>query len=110
MHVGTMSTWTFLVLISLAWLAYPFAGAANVFADVAEGKRPQGAGFSFLRELLVFPVAFFGVAALIDVFLFPWGRWIIGAICVALFVVHLHVFARSLLRLRNANNVGGEEV
>jgi hypothetical protein len=97
-----MSTWMLLVLIGLAWLSYPVAGGAQVAADVAEGKRPQDAGFSFLPELIVFPAAFFGVAALIDFFFKPWGRWIVGGLSVAVLAVNVYVFARSMFRLRRA--------
>jgi hypothetical protein len=68
-----VNTWT-LIIIALAWLPYPFAGVANVSAEVLEGKRHKDAGFSFLPELIVFPALLFGIASLIDCFAMPWGR------------------------------------
>jgi hypothetical protein len=104
-YVATcLSNWTLLIFIGIAWLSYPFAGAASVSADVVDGKRPKGAGFSFLPELIVFPAAFFGVAALIDSFAMPWGRWIVGTICVAMFAMHVYLFMRGLHRIRSAKN------
>jgi hypothetical protein len=99
-----LSTWTLLILIGLAWLSYPFAGAASVSADVLDGKRPKDAGFSFLPELIIFPAAFFGVAALVDYFAMPWGRRIVGGICVVIFAMHVYVFLRCLRRIRSAKN------
>jgi hypothetical protein len=95
-----MSIWTLVILIALAWLLYPFAGAAGVRVAVLEGKRPKDAGFSFIPELIVFPVVFLGVAAVIDYFAMPYGRWIVGGICVAMLAQHVYVFLRSLIRIR----------
>jgi hypothetical protein len=95
-----MSIWTLIVLIALAWLLYPFAGAAGVHVAVLEEKRPKNAGFSFLPELIVFPVAFFGVAAAIDYFAMPYGRWIVAGICVAMLALHVCVFLRCFIRVR----------
>jgi hypothetical protein len=97
-----LSIWTLIILIALAWLSYPFAGAASVSADVLDGKRPKGAGFSFLPELIVFPAAFVGVAALIDFFAMPWGRRIVGGLCVVMLAMHSFLFLRGLLRTRSA--------
>jgi hypothetical protein len=97
-----LSIWTLIILIALAWLSYPFAGAASVSADVLDGKRPKGAGFTFLPELIVFPAAFFGMAALIDDFAMPWGRRIVGGLCVVMFAMHVFLFLHSLLRIRSA--------
>ncbi|MDZ7617715.1 MAG: hypothetical protein U1E05_11960 [Patescibacteria group bacterium] len=100
-----MSTWVLFILVALAWLSYPVAGGTGVAADVAEGKRPRGAHFSFLPELIVFPAAFLGVALLIDLFLMPWGRRTVAGLCVLMFGSHLYTFARSLGRLRNADKL-----
>lgn len=97
-----MSIWTLIILIALAWLSYPFAGVASVSADVLEGKRPKGAGFSFLPELILYPAVFLGIAAMIDSFAMPWGRWIVGGLCVVIFSMHLFLFLRAVLRMRSA--------
>jgi hypothetical protein len=97
-----MSLWTLLILILVAWLPYPFVGAVGVAANVAEGKSPPGAGFSFLPELLVFPPLFLGVAALVDAFVMPWGRLIVGALCVVLVALHASTIVRYMIRLRRA--------
>ncbi len=48
-----MPFWTLLLLIALAWLAYPIVGAIAVAAAIAEGTRPKDAGFSFLIPVVV---------------------------------------------------------
>jgi hypothetical protein len=95
-----MSIWTLVILIALAWLLYPFAGAAGVRMAVHEGKRPKDAGFSFLPELIVFPIAFLGAAAVIDYFAMPYGRWIVGGISVTMLALHVYVILRSFIRIR----------
>ncbi len=102
-----MSLWTLLILIGLAWLSYPLASAATVSADVLDGKRPEGAGFSFLPELIVFPAAFFGGAALIDYFALPWGRRAVGGLCVLMLAGNIYLFLRGLHRIRSAKNTAG---
>ena len=99
-----MSTWTLLILIGAAWLTYPIAGAATVSADICDGKRPKGAGFSFFTELIVFPPAFYGVAAIIDFFAMPWGRRIIGGISGFMLIVHFYLLLRGLLKLWSAKD------
>ena len=95
-----MSICTLIVLIALAWLLYPFAGACAVHVAVLEGKRPKGAGFSAFPELLVFPVAFIGAAAAIDYFAMPYGRWIVAGICVAMLALLAYEFLRCFIRIR----------
>jgi hypothetical protein len=99
-----MSIWIFSVLMGLAWLTYPIAGTANTSADVLEGKRPRGAGFSFLPELLFLPAVFLGAAELLDHFIAPWGRRIVGSVCVVLFVTHLYVIVCARRRMRAAKD------
>jgi hypothetical protein len=70
---------------------------------VSERKRPKGAGFSFLPELIVFPAAFFGAAAVIDRLAMPWGRWIIGGLCILVFVMHVYLILRAIRKLHFAN-------
>ena len=95
-----MSIWTLLILIAFAWLSYPFAGGAAVHLAVLEGRRPSGAGFSFLPELIVLPIAFFGVAALVDYFAMPVGRWIVAGVCATMLALHVYVFLRSFIRIQ----------
>jgi hypothetical protein len=94
-----MSIWIFAILLGLTWLTYPIAGAANVSASVLEGRLPRGAGFSFLPELVVLPAAFLGVAELLDHFIPPWGRRIVGGVCVVMFVAHVYVYIRARRRM-----------
>ena len=61
-----MSFWALLVLIGLAWLTYPLAGAADVSADASEGISPNHAGFSFLPELFLLPAVEWAVALIAE--------------------------------------------
>ncbi len=97
-----MPFWTLLLLIALAWLAYPIVGAIAVAAAIAEGTRPKDAGFSFLPELIVFPAMFLGTAKLIDYFAMPWGRWIVSALCIFMLVYGLCISLRNLKTIREA--------
>jgi hypothetical protein len=99
-----MSLWVLVTLVATAWLFYPIVGAFGVAAAVAEGSRPQGAGFSFLPEVLIFPPLFLGLALLIDYFAWPWGRWIIGSICIAMMAVGLVSCVRSALVIHRFKN------
>ena len=55
-----MSLWILISLIALFWLSYPIFGGIGVAALVASGERSDDAGFSFLPELIVLPIVFFG--------------------------------------------------
>ncbi|MFO0942581.1 MAG: hypothetical protein U0930_17735 [Pirellulales bacterium] len=95
-----MPYWWLVLLISAAWLLYPIAGGINVAALVVEGKRPIGAGFSFLPELIVFPACFFIVAAAIDWIAMPWGRLLIGLLCVIMISSLVWTALRSIYVLQ----------
>lgn len=92
-----------LVLLAAAWLTYPLAGIADVRASVAEKKRPPGSGFSFLPELIVFPASFLGVSWLIDWIAKPWGRNLVGSLCLVMAIHHLFVLVRRLMKIGRLN-------
>ncbi|MBL9126083.1 MAG: hypothetical protein JNL97_00480 [Verrucomicrobiales bacterium] len=95
-----MSVWTLVILIVATWFSYPLAGGAVVRLEVLEGKRAKDAGFSFLPELLVLPATFFVVAAVIDHFAMPYGRWFVGGVCVLMLGVHGYILVRCFVRVR----------
>ncbi|HSH94710.1 MAG TPA: hypothetical protein VK968_11240 [Roseimicrobium sp.] len=95
-----MTFWLFLAVIVVAWLTYPLAGAVSVAAESREGKRPANAGFSFLPELIIFPLALAAVAAIVDFLARPWGSRIVGGLCVVMIFHHTFVIVRSLRKLR----------
>lgn len=99
-----MSIWTLIIVIAVAWLSYPFAGGARLRLDVLEGRRPKDAGFSFLPELLVFPAAFLCTAIVIDHFAMPYGRRIVGGICILMIGGHAIEVLRCYIRLRRAKS------
>ena len=99
-----MPFWTLILLIALAWLSYPLVGAIGVAAAIAEDKRPKDAGFSFMPELIVFPPLFLGIAMLIDFFAMPWGRWIIGTLCIVMLVFGFIACIRNFVTIRRLKN------
>lgn len=97
-----MGMWSLVILIGLVSFSYPVVGAYCVHADSLEGKRPKDAGFSFAPELILFVVASFGLAALIDYFAVPWGRRIVGGLCVVILSALLHSSLNACRRIRSA--------
>lgn len=95
-----MPLWALILLIVVTWLFYPIVGAIGVAAAIAQNKRRKDAGFSFMPELMIFPPIFFGIAMLIDFFAMPWGRWIIGTLCVVMLVFGFISCIRNLLIIR----------
>jgi hypothetical protein len=94
-----MPYWLLILLVATAWGIYPFAGAANVAALVAQGKRPVGAGFSSVPELIVYPACFLTAAAAVDWIAMPWGRLSIGLLCITMIVSLVWTTLRSLIVL-----------
>lgn len=99
-----MPFWMLVLLITLAWLSYPIVGALGVAASIAEGTRPKDAGFSFMPELIVFPPLFLGVAVLVDHFALPWGRWMVGTLCVIMLVASVVSAIRNVMFIRRIQN------
>jgi hypothetical protein len=99
---GSLNLCVVAALIALAWLTYPLAGAARVSVDVLDGKRPEGAGFSFLPELVIFPTVFFVAAWAIDSSAPPLGSLIISVLCTMMLVLHVYELARAVYRHRSS--------
>ena len=99
-----MPIWSLIALIASAWIIYPFVGALWVTAEVSQGTRPKDAGFSFLPELIVFPPLFLGFAMFVDYFAMPWGRWLVGGLCVLMLSAAVVSCIRSLIIIRKAQH------
>ena len=95
-----MPLWVLYTLVAAAWLTYPIFGAAGVSAANSKTDPPGDAGFSSLPELIVFPPIFLGIAFAIDSIAMPWGRWIIGLLCVIMLVTGTVGFVRDIATLR----------
>jgi hypothetical protein len=90
------------MFIGLAWGTYPLAGAAQVAIYIQQGKRPADAGFSFLPEVLIFPLLFFGIAAGINSRAeAPTGSWLVAGLCCLMLAWHLLVLTRYFLWYRS---------
>lgn len=97
-----MSTWLLVTFITVAWILYPVAGALHVDLKIRQGRVPEDAGFSFLPELLVFPILFLVVAKGIDWFINPWGSYFITVLSLLCFAMHCNailVIKRGAKRL-----------
>lgn len=88
--------------IVAGWASWVVAGAVATAADVAEGRRPQGAGFSFLPVVPVFPLLFWGAATLVDRVVSPWGTYSVIALHLGMLLAHIRGTVLALARRRAA--------
>lgn len=88
------------LLIAVTWLLYPIVGGIGVALAVAKGTRQKDAGFSFIPGLIVFPPLFLGIAMVIDYIAMPWGRWIIGILCLTMMLFGFFVSVRNVTIMR----------
>ncbi|QDV26754.1 hypothetical protein [Aureliella helgolandensis] len=95
-----MPTYALVLLILITWLAYPAVGIISLRAAIARGDRPPDAGFSYLPELIIYPPLFFGFAMLVDFFVMPWGRLLVGLLCVIMLVLYAIDVGRNLAAIR----------
>ena len=99
-----MSWWALLILVTLTWILGVVVGAAGVAANVATGKRPSGAGFSWLPIFPGAPLAFFGIAMAVDAAAAPWGTRIVAGLHAAFVALWLAMMVNDLRRLRAARS------
>lgn len=76
-----MSTWLLPILIFLVWFLWVYVCAAEANLRGAKKGLPpeQRPGTSILPGIPVFPLAFWGIAWAIDLFMSPWGTLAVGA-------------------------------
>jgi hypothetical protein len=96
MTVMEMPWWMLPLSICLAWLLWIFACVAQVGLEDARNPLPDGRRRSFSPAPVVplFPLAFWGLAKLIDLFAAPWGSTVI----VVLHATYAAVLGVALLR------------
>lgn len=99
-----MPWWLLLLTICLTWCLWVLAALAEIAVGKAANKIPKDHGFSPMPVIPVFPLALFGLAKLVDVFVAPWGTVVMGAIHGLLALVFLTAIARSWYRLRSASH------
>jgi len=95
-----MPLWGLYALVAAAWLSYPIVGAAAVSARNSTTDPPGNAGFSFLPELIIFPPIFLAIAFAIDSIAMPWGRWIVGLLCIIMLVAGTVSLVLNIVTLR----------
>ena len=89
-----------------------WAIAALTQKEVVDRRQssPEGhrGGVSILPVIPLFPLAAWAIALLLDLFVAPWGTWIIGVAHAALAVLFIVSIARNWWRLRSLNRVSGQ--
>ena len=97
-----MPWWILPSSISLAWLLWILAGASQVGLEDARNPLSDGGrrSFSPAPVIPIFPLAFWGLAKLIDWVAAPWGSTIITGLHAILAAMFGFLFLRDLARLR----------
>jgi hypothetical protein len=101
-----MPAWALPVFVFLVWCLWAMAAAAQRGAADARRGIPaeQWGGVSIFPAIPVFPLAFWGIAWLIDHAASPWGTILVGgphvvfAVCLAVSLVRDVRYLRSLGR------------
>jgi len=91
-----------LVFLFATWFVWIIACAAEKAVEGARRGLPEGqrGGVSILPGIPIFPLAFWGIALLIELVADPWGTWAIGTVHGAFLVVMLVSILRNWFRLR----------
>ena len=93
-----MGTWTLLLLVTITWLLWAVGALYGHYIAKCEGRVRPDSGVSLAPILPIFPLVFFGLAKLVDMFVAPWGSWIIGSLHALLVVAFLAAILWQLLR------------
>src|SRR5438067_436491 len=98
-----MPSWLLLVFLFATWFVWVIACAAEkavggVLRGLPEGQRGS---VSIAPGIPLFPLAFWGIALLIDFVVDPWGTWIICLAHVVFLVRLLVSIVRNRFRLRS---------
>lgn len=97
-----MNKWLLLLLLLIVWWIWVIACAtqAALRQKKDEGSTDTKAGTSILPGFPLFPLAFWGVALLIDHRWRPWGTWAIAGLHLTYGVFLIWSIRRVLGRLR----------
>ena len=89
-----VSSWLLLIVLFLVWRLWGIAAAVQrAVADVRRGTEVPRGGVSVFPVIPLFPLAFWGVAILVDRAAAPWGTWTVGlahggfAVCLVISIV-----------------------
>ena len=90
------------VVVFVSWLAISLAPAGKLAIEDARVGVPEDKrrGVSILPGFPLFPLLFWGLACLIDLFCAPWGSWSIIALHSIALVAAIFTIVRDTLVLR----------
>lgn len=94
----TIPNWLLPLLLFAVWSLWALAAIAELRAkELREGvaKELRG-GVSVVPVLPLFPLGFWGAAALVDVWAGPWGTVVIGALHLLLALAMVFTLVRDL--------------
>jgi hypothetical protein len=100
---GAMPSCALLIEVFVVWLLCAIAAGGSLAVKDARRGIPEGQrrGYSMVPLIPLFPLAFWGLAMLVDLVIAPWGTAIVAWLHAALGVFFLVSIARSLLALRS---------
>ena len=90
--------WLLPVLLFAVWSLWAFAAIAELRAkEIRRGTpKEQRGGVSILPVIPFFPLCFWGVARLTDIWLSPWGTVVVGVLHLVLAAAMAFTFVRDL--------------
>lgn len=102
-----MSWWLLLLIVFLAWCLWALAAMGHIAVENARKNTPEEKrrGFSIAPVIPLFPLAFFGLAKLADVFVAPWGTLVTAGLHLLFGLLCLMGVARYALQLRSINRL-----
>jgi hypothetical protein len=85
-ELTTMPSWLLLICLLIVWMLWLFSCMAEVALSEARRGIPEGErrSVSIFPGIPVFPLAFWGIAMLVDWFATPWGTVSIASLHVVL--------------------------
>ncbi len=100
-----MPWWILLGLLFIVWLLWGVSAAAEKSAAEAEKGIPHGErrGVSIAPIIPLFPIVLFGIAKLVDLFIYPWGTRTMATLHAVLALIFIYSLVRGLIRLRAAD-------
>lgn len=103
-----MSPWLLLAFLLFVWIIWVVGCVAEADLEDAQRGAPEGEhrGVSVLPVFPLFPLAFWGMALLIDRFVGTWGTLIVGGIHFVLGVIWSVSIYRDRRRLAE---IGGAD-
>lgn len=101
-----MSSWLLLLFLFVVWFVWAGALAVQRSTEDAGRRIPEGerGGVSIAPVIPLFPLAFGGIAQLIDLGCDPVGTWSIGGFHILFVVALIDSITRNLRRLHELDS------